>query len=99
LYPKYKIPERPELNVVQGDRQASLIPGGSFGFGIAAEVLFNKFALHVPLYRQQDPFSPLGWAPNRSTLCRIVRNSGLLLWPLKARFVEIATAGTSTSRM
>ena len=60
----------------------SLIPGGSFGFGIAAEVLFNKFALHVPLYRQQDPFAQLGWAPNRSTLCQIVINSAELLRPL-----------------
>ena len=81
-YPKYKIPSQPELNIVQGERVPSLIPGGSFGFGIAAEVLFNKFALHVPLYRQQDPFAQLGWAPNRSTLCQIVINSAELLRPL-----------------
>ena len=57
-YPKYKIPSQPQLNIVQGERVVgSLIAGGSFGFGIAAEVLFNKFALHVPLYRQQDPFA------------------------------------------
>ncbi len=81
-YPKYKIPSSPELNILQGERAASLIPGGSFGFGIGAEVLFNKFALHVPLYRQQDPFAQLGWAPNRSTLCQIVINSAELLRPL-----------------
>lgn len=67
---------------MQGERAASLISGGSFGFGIGAEVLFNKFALHVPLYRQQDPFAGLGWAPNRSTLCQIVINSAELLRPL-----------------
>ncbi len=81
-YPKYKIPSRPQLNIVQGERAPSLISGGSFGFGIGAEVLFNKFALHVPLYRQQDPFAGLGWAPNRSTLCQIVINSAELLRPL-----------------
>jgi len=81
-YPKYKIPSLPELNIVQGERAPSLIPGGSFGFGIGAEVLFNKFALHVPLYRQQDPFAQLGWAPNRSSLCQIVVNSTELLRPL-----------------
>ena len=81
-YPKYKIPSRPELQIVQGERRPSLIPGGSFGFGIGAEVLFNKFALHLPLYRQQDPFAGLGWAPNRSTLCQIVANSVELLRPL-----------------
>jgi transposase len=81
-YPKYRIPSLPERNIVQGERAPSLIPGGSFGFGIGAEVLFNKFALHVPLYRQQDPFAQLGWAPNRSSLCQIVVNSAELLRPL-----------------
>lgn len=81
-YPKYKIPTCPELNIVQAPRQPSLIPGGSFGFGVAAEVLFNKFAMHVPLYRQQDPFAQLGWCPSRSTLCQIVGTSAELLEPL-----------------
>ena len=53
-----------------------------FGFSVAAEVLFNKFALHVPLYRQQDPFAQLGWTPSRSTLSQIVANSADLLRPL-----------------
>ena len=87
-YPKYKIPSQPKLNIQQGPREASLIPGGSFGFGIAAEVLFNKFALHLPLYRQQDPFAQLGWAPNRSTLCQIVINSTELLRPLAELEIE-----------
>ena len=87
-YPKYKILSQPELNIQQGPREASLIPGGSFGFGIAAEVLFNKFALHLPLYRQQDPFAQLGWAPNRSTLCQIVINSTELLRPLAELEIE-----------
>ncbi|MDP6554526.1 MAG: IS66 family transposase [Pirellulaceae bacterium] len=87
-YPKYKIPSRPELKIQQSPREASLIPGGSFSFGIAAEVLFNKFALHLPLYRQQDPFAQLGWAPNRSTLCQIVINSTELLRPLAGLEIE-----------
>ena len=81
-YPKYKIPSQPQLNIVQGERLPNLILGGSFGFGIGAEVLFNKFGLHVPLYRQQDPLAQLGWASNRSTLCQIVSNSAELLRPL-----------------
>lgn len=87
-YPKYKLPSRPELKVVQAGRQANLIPGGSFGFGLAAEVLFGKFALHVPLYRQQDPLAQLGWTPSRSTLCQIVANSAALLRPLAMLQVE-----------
>jgi transposase len=81
-YPKYKIPDQSQRGVVQAARETNLISGGSFGFGIAAEVLFNKFALHVPLYRQQDPFAQLGWAPTRATLSQIVANSAELMRPL-----------------
>ena len=81
-YPKYKIPSQPQLNIVQAVREANLIPGGSFGFGLAAEVLFNKFGLHLPLYRQQDPFAQLGWAPSRSTLSQIIAHGAALLGPL-----------------
>lgn len=81
-YPKYKIPSQPERQVVQAPRQANLISGGSFGFGIAAEVLYNKFGLHIPLYRQQDPFAQLGWTPSRSTLSQIIANSVELMRPL-----------------
>ena len=87
-YPKYKIPSQPERKVVQAAREANLIAGGSFGFGVAAEVLFSKFALHVPLYRQQDPLAQLGWTASRSTLCQIVANSAALLRPLAMLQVE-----------
>jgi len=87
-YPKYKISQRPDLKIQQGARRPSLIPGGSFGFGIAAEILFQKFALHVPLYRQQDPLAGLGWAPNRSTLCQIVAHGSELLLPLTTLMTE-----------
>ena len=52
-YPKYKLPGVDEPGITQAARQPSLILGGSFGFGIGAEVSYNKFALHVPLYGQQ----------------------------------------------
>lgn len=93
-YPKYKIPSQPEEGILQAEREVSLIPGGSFGFGVAAEVLFNKFGLHVPLYRQQDPFAQLGWAPNRSTLGQIVINSEELLRPLAQLEIERVLASS-----
>ena len=86
-YPKYKIPSQPELNIVQAVRRRNLIPGGSFGFGMAAEVLFNKFGLHLPLYRQQDPLAQLGWVPSRSTLGQIIGHGARLLRPL-ANFMK-----------
>jgi len=87
-YPKYIIPQRRDLGVLQSSRSGSLIPGGSFGVGIATEVLFSKFALHVPLYRQQDAMAQLGWSPSRSTLCQIVATSAELLTPLAKLFEQ-----------
>jgi transposase len=87
-YPKYKILSREEPGIQQAPRLPSLIPGGSFGFGIGAEILYNKFALHVPLYRQQDPLAELGWAPSRSSLCQIVSHGAELLFPLALLMIE-----------
>ena len=60
----------------------TLIPGGRFGFGVATEVLYSKFVLHVPLYRQQDMWAQAGWSPSRSTLGQIVTVSAEALEPL-----------------
>ncbi len=76
-HPKYRLPEQAEAPAItQAPRQPSLISGGSFGFGLIAEILRHKFALHVPLYREQDVLAALGWTPSRSTLCRMVARAG-----------------------
>ena len=49
-------------------------------------MLFSKFGLHVPLYRQQDSLAQLGWSPNRSTLGLIVTHSAELFAPLAELF-------------
>ena len=63
-------------------REANLIPGDSFGFGLAAEVLFDQLGLPHPLHRQQGLFAQLGWAPSRSTLSQVTVHSAELLRPL-----------------
>jgi transposase len=68
--------------ILQAPRVVTLTEGGRFGFGLAAEVLFSKYGLHVPLYREQDNLAQLGWSPSRSTLCQIVASSAELLAPL-----------------
>jgi len=68
--------------ILQAPREVTLIPGGRFGFGVATEVLFSKFVLHVPLYRQQDMWAQSGWSPSRSTLGQIVTVSAGLFRPL-----------------
>jgi hypothetical protein len=74
--------------IIQAPRQVTLVEGGHFGFSVAAEVLFNKFGLHVPLYRQQDSLAQMGWSPNRSTLGLIVANSAEVFGPLVALFCQ-----------
>lgn len=81
-YPKYKLPEAPASPILQAPRKVALIEGGRFGIDLATEIVFGKFVLHVPLYRQQDALAQLGWSPSRSTLCQIVATAGDLVVPL-----------------
>jgi transposase len=88
----------PGHGILQAPRLPNVIEGGRFGFGLVTEVLCNKFALHLPLYRQQDMFAQLGWSPHRSTLCQIVTHAADLLKPLaellKARVLASDVLGT-----
>ncbi len=81
-YPKYKLPEASASPILQAPREVALIEGGRFGIDLATEIVFAKFVLHVPLYRQQDALAQLGWSPSRSTLCQIVATAGDLIAPL-----------------
>ncbi len=94
-YPKYRLPEQAEAPAItQAPRQSSLISGGSFGFGLIAEILRHKFALHVPLYREQDVLAALGWTPSRSTLCRMAATAADLMIPLVDRMIEQVLGGS-----
>jgi transposase len=57
-------PER-ELNV---EEEGNLGEQGRYHPSVGAQVVHGKFALHLPLYRQQDMFASLGWVPSRSSL-------------------------------
>lgn len=87
--------------IIQAPREPALCPGGRYGFGVAAEVLFSKFVLHVPLYRQQDMWAQSGWSPSRATLCQIVSTSAELLVPvaelLRQRVLASPVLGTDDS--
>jgi hypothetical protein len=87
-------PTVPPHGILQAPREVTLIPGGRFGFGVATEVLFSKFVLHVPLYRQQDMWAQSGWSPSRSTLGQIVTVSAGLFRPLADRMRQLILATT-----
>ena len=50
--------------------------------GLLAQVLVNKFADHLPLYRQEAIFGRLGVSITRSTLAQWVGSCGAQLQPL-----------------
>jgi transposase len=83
IRPKFACPEESHT-VVQAPAPPSPNPGGKFGFGVAAQVIVNKFADHLPLYRQQDILARHGVTFSRSTLCGIVKGVAELLAPLAA---------------
>ena len=87
--------------IIQAPREPALCPGGRYGFGVAAEVLFSKFVLHVPLYRQQDMWAQSGWSPSRATLGQIVATSAELFVPLaelfRQRVLSSSVLGTDDS--
>ena len=96
------VPVRVEPHgILQAPREPALIAGGRYGFGVATEILFNKFVLHVPLYRQQDMWTQAGWSPSRSTLVQIVATSAELLQPLaellRQRVLASPVLGTDDS--
>jgi transposase len=88
IYPQYACPKHKE-SVVAAPPEPKLVEGGRYGFGVATEVLNNKFALHVPLYRQQDQLASAGVELARSTLCDLVRVSAERLRPLAERMRQL----------
>jgi transposase len=61
-----------------------------FGPSVLAAILTNKYARHLPLYRQQEHLlGPLRLWLSRPLLCRLVRGSALALEPLARRIWEL----------
>ena len=90
VYPKYACVGHSECGLLMPERLVvGMIPGGKYAPSIAAEVVVNKYIRHLPLYRQQDMFAGLGWAPSRSTLCGITETTASLLEPLARRCAEL----------
>ena len=61
---------------------AQIIDKGIATAGLLAQVLVNKFADHLPLYRQEAIFARAGYAIPRSTLGDWVGTCGVQLQPL-----------------
>ena len=81
-YPKYACPNQPLCGIAQPERVSGLVEGNRYDVSVAAEIAVNKYASHLPLYRQQDRFASSGWTPSRSTLENILNAAEELVRPL-----------------
>ncbi|HEX3694573.1 MAG TPA: IS66 family transposase, partial [Polyangia bacterium] len=65
-----------------------------FGPSVLATIVVDKYARHLPLYREQERLlGPLRIWLSRSLLCRLVRGTAEALRPLAARLLELILSG------
>jgi transposase len=81
IRPKYACPEC-AANVVIADRLPEPIEKGLPGPGLMAHVITNKYADHLPLYRQEGILLRHGIELSRSTLCDWMATAAELLEPI-----------------
>jgi len=68
------------------------VPGSDYGFGVYTQIITNKFADHLPLYRGEDIFARAGMMIPRNTQFGMLVNIAALVAPLiglmKSRIVS-----------
>ena len=69
------------------------VPGSDYGFGVYTQIITNKFADHLPLYRGEDIFARGGLAIPRNTQFGILVNVATLLAPLLALMKSRVVSG------
>ena len=91
--PKLACKKAPECGVTEAPRPVGLIEGNKYDTSVAAEIIVDKYAYHIPIYRQQDLFASCGWTPSRGTLLNIQKSAAELLRPLVMHLREVVRAG------
>jgi transposase len=71
-----------EGHVITADKPAQAIPKGLPGPGLLAHVITEKYADHMPLYRQERRLARQGVEITRSTLCDWMAGAAKMLEPL-----------------
>ena len=89
VYPKYACENRPECGIVAAERPTGLVEGDKYDTSIAAEIIANKYAYHLPVHRQQDLFAGSGWTPSRSTLLNILTRCDFVTAGLVQYFKQV----------
>ncbi len=77
-------------NVAIAPKPPQPIEKGLPGPGLCSYVVLSKFGDHLPLYREEDLFSRMGWLIRRSTICDWLCELGKLVEPLVLRMKHLA---------
>ena len=88
-FPKYACTGNPECGISSPERPTGIVEGDKYDTSVATEIIVNKFAYHLPIYRQQDMFAGIGWTPARSTMLNILNQCHFILEPLLGYFKQI----------
>src|SRR5580658_1096897 len=90
IVPKFACEGEPQCGVKAPERPTGLVEGDRYGTCVAAAIVADKFAYHMPTYRQQDRFASSGWTPGRSTLLNLINASSFVLEPLAEHYRRLA---------
>lgn len=91
--------EPPETRIVVAPAPKLLFPRGILGASMIAHILFEKYVMGVPFYRQEEQSAAEGFRISRATMCRYAEDAGATLGAIveAARAEALATAfGLST---
>jgi transposase len=90
IIPKFACAGEPQCGVKEPERPLGLVEGNRYDTSVAAHIVADKFAYHMPTYRQQDRFASSGWTPSRSTLLNLINASSFVLEPLAEHYRRLA---------
>ena len=88
-FQKYACPDQPQCGIASAERPTGIVEGDKYDTSVATELIVNKYAYHLPIYRQQDLFAGTGWTPSRSTMLNILTQCFFIIEPLLAYFKRI----------
>ena len=93
IRPKYAHPKKPEDGVLTAELPGSLIPKCRADESLLAEVVTQKFADHMPLYRIAESMGRVDIQISRKLLSQWVIRCGMALKPLYEIMLELILKG------
>lgn len=93
IRPKYIDPADSLRGVITAPLPTSAFPGSHFDESFAANVVVEKCAYHIPLYRQEEKHRASGLQMHRQTLSKLYGRSAQVLLPLYLLMKELILQG------